>query len=391
MAFHVACNGAALETLCIYVPGTGPWFAELRFVDGAAAVLQGKVTINVGEREFKAFIPVTHDGTFGERRCVEAWGGTGGWQKATKARSYRNDAGVKARDVAEDLAREVGETLGSFNGPGALGSHWLREARIAQSSLEAALGTVPWWVSYDGATHIGARAASTPAAGSYQVLHAWPDRNYVKLAVDDVFAVGIGSILSERLPAPLTVRSLEIVITPDELRMLCYTFDDARTSKLADALRLIASKGEEKIFGTYRYRVSELDGDRVHLQIVRAASGLPDALSVPMWPGIAGTHATLTKSAEVLVSFIDGLRSDPAIVGFAGKGGTGFTPTKLQLGGDGPKARAAYQGATVKVLTPPAVFQGTINGLPAVGAVVWPTAFTLGTIEVGTEKVEVAT
>ena len=393
MTMHVTCNGAPLECLTIYVPHVGPWFAELRFVDAAAEVPQGAVTIAVGERTFNATILPEFDGSFAERREATAFGGAGKWQGLAKKRSYANDAGVKASLVVADLAREVGETLGDV-APGAasLGSHWFREAGFATRELERAIGTADWWVGYDGVTHIGTRATSTPSASAYQVLQAWPDRDYVKIGLDDVYAVGVGSILTERLPEPLTVASLEIAITPEGIRALCYTRSDARRSKLADAIATIATRATDtKLHGIYRYRVAAMSGDRADLRVTRQATGLPDALRVSFAPGVPGMTPQLRSGDDVFVQFADGLPSDPVITGFAGRGGNGFSPTSITLGGDGPTALAAYQGATVKVLTPPAVFQGTINGLPAVGAVVWPSGFTLGTIEIGTEKVKLAT
>jgi len=51
-----------------------------------------------------------------------------------------------------------------------------------------------------------------------------------------------------------------------------------------------------------------------------------------MWPGVSGVHATLTPGVEVLVQFIDGKRSKPAIVGYVGKGGPSFAPVTIDFG-----------------------------------------------------------
>jgi hypothetical protein len=136
--------------------------------------------------------------------------------------------------------------------------------------------------------------------------------------------------------------------------------------------RIVASK----LLGKYRYRVVKVAGDgRLSLQAVRSGLGLPDVLPIAIWPGFAAGEVNPREGSQVLVEFLDGGdRTLPAVTGFM-----------TEAGG----VEVAYKGATVKVLTPPAVFTGTVNGLPAAGVVVWPSAFTLGTIETGSVRLKV--
>jgi hypothetical protein len=392
VTLHVTCNGAALERLTIHVPGVGPWFAELSFVDEAPSVRPGAVVLRIGSSEFHGTIPPALDGSFAVRRQSMALAGAGGWGKLLAARGYRNDAGVKASQVARDAAADAGETLGTFApGSATLGTHYARDAGPAARALEDAAGGVPWFVDYAGVTHVTQRSTSAPASGSYQVLNAWPDRNYVQLGLDDLAAVGVGSILSERLPEPQQVRSLEFDITPEKLRALCFCYDNGSRSKLADALKAIAQRAtDDALFGTYRYRIDAVFADRVDLQIVRKASGLPNLLGVPIWPGVAGVYQRFARGAEVLVQFIDGDRAQPAVVAFAGSTGPGFAPEHTTLGGTAGQP-AARQGDTVTMALPPFVFTGTIGGVPATGVMIAQTGQTLGSITTGSEKVDVAT
>lgn len=395
MTLPITCGGAPVESLSIHVPGIGPWFAEVSFADDALEVPQGRVEVLAGSTRFRGTVPPAHDGTFALRRRFEVFAGGGGWGRLVKARSYgRNDAGVKASRVIADVALEVGETLGTV-APAAptLGTHYASDAGMAARVLEDAARGVPWWVDYDGITHVTPRASDTPDAKAYQVLQCWPDLNYVQLGVEDLSTIHVGSILTERLPAPLVVKAIEFRVTPNEIRALCWTFADGQQSKLADALKNIARRATDgRLLGTYRYRVGEQHGEHVDLQLVKRRTGVPDLTRVSVWLGLPGASAKLTKSAEVLVQFIDGDRSDPAVTGFVGRGGAGYAPEHVTLGGaasDAETDEVAFKGCTVKMLTPPAVFTGTINGAPATGAVVWPTAFTTGTIEVGTPYVKV--
>src|SRR4051812_24746414 len=109
MTLHVTCNGAPLEKLTIHVPGIGPWFAELSFVDEAASVQDGAVVLRVGAAEFRGTLTPSADGSFALRRQSLVTAGAGGWGKLLAARGYRNDAGVKASQVAGDAARDAGE------------------------------------------------------------------------------------------------------------------------------------------------------------------------------------------------------------------------------------------------------------------------------------------
>ena len=392
MTLHVTCNGAPLESLRIHVPGTGPWFAELRFTDEAAEIPQGKVVIRVGAAELHGTIPASLDGSFALRRQATAFAGAGGWNKVLPAQSYHNDAGVKASLVAQDVARAAGETLGTFAPPTAkLGSHYLREAGPASATLEHVIGASPWWVGFDGVTQVAQRTATQPSDALYQVLNAWPDRNYLEIGLDDIRDVGVGATLLERLPTPQIVRSVEYIITPDKFRALCYCFPTAARSKLGDALAAIAKRSvDAPVYGVYRYRVGQMSGDRVDLQLVRKAAGLPDAMSVPIWPGAAGLRQRLAKGAEVLVQFIDGDRAQPAVTNFVGSGGPGFVPDSITIGGD-DGSPAARQNDSVDVLLPPCIFNGTIGGVPASGVLTFPTMRTTGAISTGSGKVKIAT
>jgi hypothetical protein len=118
--------------------------------------------------------------------------------------------------------------------------------------------------------------------------------------------------------------------------------------------------------------------------------GLPDLLPLSVWPGIAGAHAELAPGAEVLVGFIEGDRTQPVVLAFAGREGPGFVPVRLTLGGVNG-APVARQGDVVEVQLPPAQFTGTINGAPAAGAVVFAGVKALGLITSGSSKVRAAT
>lgn len=387
----VGVNGHRVTSVKLTVANVGPWVAELVF-EGSPDLV-GRVTLTIGTLELSGTLDPDRNGTFGLRRSARIVGGAGSWGSQVTAKNYANDAGIKARTVAEDAARAVGESLGSFVPTRErVGSFYVRQAGCASTALEDALGGAPWWVDYAGVTQAGPRPATALDATAYQVLAYDPATRVATLAVDDPGAIRIGSILTERLDAPQTVREFELSVTAEEMRVHAWCGgSDTGGGRLADLFRSIVERVTDgKLFGKYRYRVVRMNGDRVEAQAVRKAAGLPDLLPVSMWPGVAGVHAVLTPGAEVLVEFIEGDRTQPIVTHFAGKDGAGFVPTSLTLGGPNGSP-AARQGDNVEVLLPPAIFSGSIGGTPATGVLTFPMTKTLGVITAGSSKVKVAT
>jgi hypothetical protein len=381
-----------LTTLRVTVGNIGPWFAECDLED--ATVIGTAATIRVGALRFVGTVLTEQSGTFGLQRLVRVCGGAGGWGKAIDAHAYHNDAGVKARLVAEDAARAAGETLGTFV-PKAerLGNDYARQQGPASRALLDAVGDgVAWWVDYAGVTRCGPRPSVVTPTSAYEVLAYDPRSRMATLGTDDPASIVIGSLLTERLDAPGTVRELELTIDAGELRMSVWLGgSQLEYGRLSGLMRSIAQQAtSEALYGSYRYRVIRMAADgRAELQAVRAAAGLPDIAPIAPWPGIAGVHAELTPGAEVLVTFIEGDRAQPVITSFAGRGGVGFVPVGLVLGGvDGPPA--ARQNDAVQVLLPPLIFSGTIGGTPASGVLTSPLVTTMGSISVGSAKVKVA-
>lgn len=378
-------NGHPALSARVSVPNVGPWFAEIELAE--KVTLSGRVTIQIGPTTLLGSALPSATGTYNEATRATVIGGGGGWGNPVARKSYHNDAGVKSLTVATDVARDVGERLGAFV-PSAdrVGVDYVRRASPASEALSNLLGEVPWWVDYDGLTRAGARPA-TPA-GDHELLEFDPRTQRATIGLNDLTAVGIGSVLSGRLDAPVTVREMEIRVAAGALRLVVWCGDDGAT--LARLPRLLTSIVERvvgaRLLGKYRYRVVSMAGDgRANLQAVRAAAGLPDVLPVSMWPGVAGAHAELAPGAEVLLEFIEGDPTLPIVVGFGGKGQPGFVPTVLSFAnGVAPVARV---GDTVQVFFPPSMpVTGTVSGNPFVG-VITVASPGLGTIQTGNPKV----
>ena len=385
MTFAVTLGGAACSGVKLHVGGSGPWFADCDLVDGGPS--SGATQLVIGDVTLSGTVDPAHTGSFGARSAVRIIGGGGGWSKLLPARNYPNDAGVKASRVAQDAATEAGEQLAAPV-PGSFPARYVRPASPASRTIEdlAQRQGLSWWVGYDGVTQVGLRF-HVPAGDAAVVLDYAPASQHVTLVVDSLNDCPIGAQLTDvagRWSGMLTVASLEIAITSESLRV--HAWCGAGSDQLTDNLRsLVARLMPQGLFGVYRYRVSEMVGDRVSLQVVVKRDGLPDQVTLDMWPGVSGVHAKLAKGTQVGVSFFGGDASDPFVASFVGRAGPAEIPEGLEIGGPGG-ALAARQGDVVDVLLPPAIFSGTIGGSPATGVLTFAVNKTLGIITGGSAK-----
>lgn len=313
----------------LHVPWTGAWWADVDLE--TAPDLDASVTLSLPGLELRGTL--VESGTHALERRVRVVGGAGGWSRLLPARAYHNDAQVRARTVLEDAAREAGEELGDIIPRRAqLGVDWVRAAGPASRTLELASSGAAWWVAYDGRTHIGTRATGPADPAAYEVLDVEARERVVVLALEDLAAVGIGSVLSsDRLDEPQTVRELVVELEADQARVRawCAGVDGSR-GRLADAFRAVVRQVVDgPIYAPRLYRVVQMSGQRVQLQAVDREEGLPDISPASMWPGMAGLHASLTPGANVLVEFISGSPARPIITHFVGKDGSSWAPVEL--------------------------------------------------------------
>lgn len=332
-AAYVTLGGEAVTRAEVVLPAAGAWWADVDLE--LAPAVSGAVTLAAAGLELRGTVDAARSGTHGQQRRVRLVGGAGSWGSSLPAKHYHNDAGVRARLVIEDAARESGETVQIEAAVGArsLGVDYVRQAGPASRALEDALGDATWWLDAAGVTQVASERPTTDAdPATYEVLEHDPRRRLVTIAVDDLTAVAVGSRLTERLDEAQTVRELTILVEPDSVRLVARCGDAAPRGLLAGLFRSAVERATDgKLFGKWRYRVVQLSADRLELQAVRRDAGLPDVLPISMWPGIAGSHSAPQLGAEVLVEFLEGSRALPIVTGFAGKDGAGHIPTEQTL------------------------------------------------------------
>ncbi|NIP89659.1 MAG: hypothetical protein GWO21_12160 [Gammaproteobacteria bacterium] len=342
----VSIGGVRVLHARLHVPRMGAWFLDAALESDQDLSSAQQITITLPDGEHVLRGTVQRGGSFALHGGVRIVGGAAAWGQDVARKAYANDAGVKAATVISDLASELGETLGTVEPSRAsLGTHWAREAGPAGKQLEAAAGTTPWWVDFDGVTHVAARDSRDAPPESYSVLEHDPVSRWVTLGVDSLEGIAPGRVLRAGLDEPVTIGALELVISPDSARAHVW-YGGAGANAVAGALAsVIEHVVGQRLHGSYRYRVVQMSGNRADLQVVRQAPGLPDMVRVPQWSA-PGYHAELAKGAEVLVMFADGDRGFPVVTHAVGKDGSGHVPVSVQIAGGGRKV--ARQGDLVQ-------------------------------------------
>jgi hypothetical protein len=325
------------------------------------ATLSGPVKLNMADLVFFGTVMSGGPGPVG-RSGFRIAAGAGGWGRTIPAKSYANDAGVKAATVLADAASACGETLDATTLPTTrLGPSWVRDEGPAARTLEQVV-PAGWYVrESDGVTVIGKRPTS---ALTTPVTVAGVDRarRTVVLSAELIAAIVPGAV----------IEGIEAVDVMHELSpgggmvTTIWGAGSSNSRKLAVLRRLLEQLDPGRRFrGSYEYRIATQEGERLSLQPVRVSTGMPDLQRVPVRPGIPGAKAEHALGATVVVTFLDASPARPIVTGFADAEGGGFVPTLLELDaeatirlGAGALLGAARQTDTV-IAGP---FAGTITG-----------------------------
>lgn len=318
--------GKAADSAMLHMPWRGVWCCDLDL--GTDFVPSGRVEVRLGDWVLSGTVDPERSGAYRSGARVRVWGGAGGWDRNAPKRHFHGDQGVKRRTVLADTARAVGETLeldAALDVP--LGEvDFMREEAPASTVFERA-GSPLWWVAADGVTHV-APARPTPASGPLQLLD-W-DPRLRTATLGDVAPIEVGSQLTIDGVVHV-VRELRVHVAKKAARTV-VVLADVVANRLYDGIAAIARQVDlERLLGLFRYRVFEMSADRVELQVVKRLVGLPDAIPLSIWPGVAGCWAKLQPGALVLVQFIEGDVSLPIVTHAEPKAGAGFVPLELLL------------------------------------------------------------
>jgi hypothetical protein len=372
----ISLGGVVLTRAVFSEPFKGVWFAscETTAPEDFAPDDRGLFELVMGSRSlFGTIVNPQGQTPSGGTKRVEVVGGFGGWGQSATPKPYQSQAGVTSRAVAQDAATDAGEVLKAFAPKlDRLGTYYSRtDAAYAQALSDAASGSA-WWVADDGETVVGDRDASDVDTLKVSVLDYDQETDRVLLAVTDPADVVAGQTLRfPELPMPFVIRTLDLSFKASGTTASAWVGGDGSESDDLEAalLPLIRRAIKQRLFGVYRYVVTQVAGDYVNLRVVDASTGVPPSLSkVEQWIA-GGIHTTPKRGSQVLVAFVDGKRTEPVVCGMASRPSANSEPDAIDIGGSGTQ-KLARVGDTVTVNFPPLmVFTGTVGGSPATGTI----------------------
>jgi hypothetical protein len=318
--------GYRCTRLRVWLPRVGVWWASCEIDEPAE--LSGRVAIVCADLSLSGMI--LSGGTWQGKARYQIAGGAGKWPTPIPAKSYANDLGVKRATILRDACTAAGETLDESTLPtGTVGPAWIREAGPASATLQL-LAFEGWYVDEAGVTRIGARERADLAVETARV-RVDQARGIVELKAQSL-ATLLPGVVVDGIEAVDVLHEIDAKEQRTTIRGAGASTRTGRASQWHDLIHQILP--DLAFLGTYEYRVVSQSGERVALQAVGSALGLPDLANVRVRPGVAGARADLALGTLVLVAFIDADPARPAVVGFEDADGGGFAPTRLDLVGE---------------------------------------------------------
>ena len=318
--------GAPVERGTLLIPRAGVPVADVRVA--SEVELSGDVELVFGGLTLAMHV-VSGD-VFTSRGWYRLVGGKGGLRVDVPARSYRAEGGVKRSTVLRALAADCGETITLPATESKLGPAFVRPAEEASRTLDA-VAPDGWYVDEAGAVQIGARAAATFTA-AYSLIDRRPDLGLLTVAAEDLSALLPGAIVEG-----VEAGSVRHELGPDSVRSHIWTVREERADAgAATFAALVRAFTRETFFhAVYEYRVISVAGGYLDLRPMRSARGLPDLSNVPMRSGSPGAAGTPVAGSSVLVGFLDGDPTRPAVLSYEGPAGSAHSPADVTISADG--------------------------------------------------------
>lgn len=326
-ASAVTLAGEPCASALLTIPGVGLWYASVELA--SAAPLTGAVTLQALDTTWQG--TVIAGGVVDGRARYRVVAGAAGWGVELDPRAYANDAGVRSAQLIADAASEAGEPapVGAPATPAPLGVHFIRP-RAPGSFLLNALAPRGWYAADTGPVTFGARV--TPRAHTLPTVRRDPLARSVELAAVDTLAGVLPGAVTEYGNAV----DVEIELGPAGVRARLYAAPAGVSRRAAALLRLLDATDPTRRFrAVWEYRIVTQVVERLNLQPVRARADMPDLARVPVRAGAPGVRAQHALGSRVLVAFVDGDPSRPAVVGFEDPSQPGWMPLSLDLGGPG--------------------------------------------------------
>lgn len=298
----------------VTIPWAGAWTAVVT-LEPDATIPTGRVTLTIGTATLVGTVAPTGTGRFIDRLQVTIIGGGAGWSRTLRRKPYQNGASVKRSTIAEDLAREAGENFDREGDSRRVGVDFPRCDEQASGVLS--LIYPGWRVDLDGVTRATPRETYALATDGFEVLSYDPDSMTASCIADDLSAIRPGAVITDSRFGSLLVRHVVIRAESGSVSIRACGGEPVG-SRLLSALRRAVHDPEERFFGQYRYVVIAVHdaGNYIECRCASRVPGLPDMLPIRVWPGIGGARTRPVEGSTVVVSFLDGDRTQPGITSF---------------------------------------------------------------------------
>lgn len=315
-------DGHTIRAATVHVPAWGCAWADIELVE--PVVVTGTVPLVIADTT--RTMTIVSGGVAEGRAAYRAVSGRGGWGRTIAARSYLDDAGVQARLVLEDAARECGETLVGAPTTRLLGPQYARAEDAAMMVLHT-IAPRGWYVADDGSTVVGLRPTTTYRGDGVRT-RTDPATGVVEIESDDIATLVPGVVVDDGRPAT----DVEIVLSASKLLVRVYQGPTVSRRLVAWSRLLDALDPHRRYRGCTEYRVVTQVGERLNLQPAIVGSGMPELRRVPVRPGMAGMRAQVMLGSLVIVQFIDADPSRPIVTHHDAPDSPGFMPIFLDFG-----------------------------------------------------------
>ena len=349
-------------------PVYGCWRTNVTAQSGDPLAIGSTATVVAGTMTLTGKVLRSDEDAPGRPHSVIV-GGLGWQSKIETPFALQSDSGIRLKTVLTQLAAGAGETIAQPPDV-TIGNYYECVASRPGEPLTWAdalnelyrSGLCPLWrVDADGVTRFGARTASEVTDRATQILND-SATGCMTYGLDDPVQFLPGNTIGGK-----PIGRVELRERGGRFEADVYTTESPSVPDLVR--RMIRAELESRL-RTYVVHECHADG-RCDLAPLADARHLPELRNVEQWT-IGGIQYRASKGDEVAVAYLDARKTRPRIIGFK-LNGSSFID-------------AAMKGGTVDVLLPPMIFNGTIDGRPAVGVVTSPAMKTLGTISDGSTK-----
>jgi hypothetical protein len=149
-------NGEMLTSARVTFPRTGAWI-----YDGSTAtgeVTEGSTATLTIADDMTITGTVIRSVEFEGATRFRAIGGKGGWTAPVRPKAYTSSAGLSFAPIAQDAARESGETLGTSLPKDSVGTQYTRRSGPASQVFALLPDGTDWWIDDAGVTQFGQRS-----------------------------------------------------------------------------------------------------------------------------------------------------------------------------------------------------------------------------------------